>query len=71
MLAIPPISLTLVLGLILGVALLLVFMMSAILLYHWWRYGMHAPAIFLAGVLYFAGVIFFAMVSISFYGALR
>ncbi len=71
MFSLPPLSLPLVLGLILGAALLLTLIMSAILLYHWWRYGMDAPAVFLAGALYFGGLIFFVAQSLTLLGTLR
>lgn len=68
---IPPISLSLVLGCLLGAALLVVLIMSVVFVYHWRRYGMGASAIFFAAVLYFGTAVFFAVASISFYTALR
>ncbi len=71
MLIIPPISLPLVCGLLLGAALLATLVMSVVFIYHWKRYGMGASAIFFAAVLYFGTAAFFTMASISFYSALR
>ena len=70
MFAIPLISFSLVLGLMLGAALLATLVMSVVFIYHWRRYGMGASAIFFAAVLYFGAVAFFVMASISFYSAL-
>ena|GEM_PF-3653689 len=71
MLAVPPISLSLVLGLFLATAIAATLVMSVVFVYHWRRYGMGAPATFFAAVLYFGVAAFFAIASISFYSVLR
>ena len=71
MLAVPPISLSLVLGLFLATAIAATLVMSVVFVYHWKRYGRGVPAIFIAAALYFVGAAILIMASISFYSVLR